>query len=145
MSKVEDFLTKIEEQEIVEAIQLAEKNTSGEIRIHLEKTTSIAHYNRAVEVFNSLEMNKTNNRNGVLIYVAVSDKQFVICGDVGINQKVPHDFWDATKIIIQNHFKNGKFKQGLVDGIHNAGQQLKQHFPYQGNDTNELSDTISIG
>ncbi len=145
MSKVEDFLTKIEEQEIVEAIQLAEKNTSGEIRIHLEKTTSIAHYNRAVEVFNSLEMNKTNNRNGVLIYVAVSDKQFVICGDVGINQKVHHDFWDATKIIIQNHFKNGKFKQGLVDGIHNAGQQLKQHFPYQGNDTNELSDTISIG
>ena len=145
MSKVEDFLTKIEEQEIVTAIQMAEKNTSGEIRIHLEKTTSIAHFDRAVEVFNTLEMNKTKERNGVLIYVAVIDKQFVICGDIGINQKVPHNFWESTKVIIQNQFKIGNFKQGLVDGIQSAGQQLKQHFPYNGDDTNELLDTISIG
>lgn len=145
MSKVEDFLTKSEEQEIVDAIQQAEKNTSGEIRIHLEKTTSTAHYDRAVEVFNDLKMHQTAERNGVLIYVAVTDKQFVICGDSGINQKVPTDFWDATKTIIQNQFKAGNFKQGLVAGIQNAGQQLKTHFPYQGNDTNELPDTISIG
>lgn len=145
MLKVEDFLTKSEEQEIVEAIQQAEKNTSGEIRIHLEKTTSIAHFDRAVEVFNDLQMHQTAERNGVLIYVAVNDKQFVICGDIGINQKVPADFWDATKSIIQNQFKSGNFKQGLVAGIQNAGHQLKLHFPYQGNDTNELSDTISIG
>lgn len=145
MSKVEDFLTKIEEQEIVSAIQMAEENTSGEIRIHLEKTASIAHFDRAVEVFNALEMDKTNERNGVLIYVAVQDKQFVICGDIGIDQKVPHDFWKSTRAIIQNHFKNGNFKQGLIDGIQNTGEQLKQYFPYSGNDTNELSDTISIG
>ena len=145
MSKVEDFLTKLEEQEIIAAIQSAEKNTSGEIRIHLEKTTSIAHFDRAVEVFNDLGMDKTNLRNGVLIYVAVNDKQFVICGDSGINTKVAHDFWESTKAIIQNQFKAGNFKQGLVDGISNAGEQLKQHFPYNGNDTNELSDTISIG
>lgn len=145
MSKVEDFLTKLEEQEIVAAIKSAEKNTSGEIRIHLEKTTSMAHFDRAVEVFNFLEMYKTKQRNGVLIYVAVADKQFVICGDTEINQKVPIDFWETTKTIIQNQFKSGNFKQGLVDGIKNAGEQLKQHFPYNNNDTNELSDTISIG
>lgn len=145
MSKVEDFLSKIEEQEIVAAIQSAEKNTSGEIRIHLEKTTSIAHFDRAVEVFNMLEMHKTTHRNGVLIYVAVNDKQFVICGDSGINQKVPNDFWETTKSIIQQQFKNGNFKQGLVEGIKSAGEQLKAHFPYQSNDSNELSDTISIG
>ena len=145
MSKVEDFLSKIEEQEIVAAIQVAEKNTSGEIRIHLEKTTSIAHFDRAVEVFNALEMHKTTHRNGVLIYVAVNDKQFVICGDSGINQKVPNDFWETTKAIIQDQFKKGNFKQGLVEGIRSAGEQLKAHFPYQSNDSNELSDTISIG
>ena len=145
MSKVEDFLTKLEEQEIVAAIQSAEKNTSGEIRVHLEKTTSMAHFDRAVEVFNILEMNKTEQRNGVLIYVAVTDKQFVICGDIGINQKVPHDFWESTKTIIQKQFKSGNFKQGLVDGIKNAGEQLKLHFPHHGTDTNELLDTISIG
>lgn len=145
MSKVEDFLSKAEEQEIVEAIRVAEKSTSGEIRVHLEKTTSIAPFDRAVEVFNLLEMYKTKDSNGVLIYVAVNDKQFVICGDKGINEKVGEDFWNTTKDLIATHFKNGDFKQGLVDGILKAGQQLKYHFPYQDDDIDELSNEISIG
>lgn len=145
MSKVEDFLSKAEEQEIVEAIRVAEKNTSGEIRVHLEKTTSIAAFERAVEVFNLLEMHNTKDSNGVLIYVAVKDKQFAICGDKGINEKVSDDFWNSTKDTIANHFKNGNFKQGLVDGILKAGEQLKYHFPFQDDDTDELSNEISIG
>ena len=145
MSKVEDFLSKTEEQEIVEAIRVAEQNTSGEIRVHLEKTTSTAPFERAVEVFNLLEMYKTKDSNGVLIYVAVNDKQFVICGDKGINEKVGEDFWNTTKDTIATHFKNGKFKQGLVDGILKAGQQLKHHCPYQDDDIDELSNEISIG
>lgn len=145
MSKGEDFLSKAEEQEIVEAIRGAEKSTSGEIRVHLEKTTSIAPFDRAVEVFNLLEMYKTKDSNGVLIYVAVNDKQFVICGDKGINEKVGEDFWNSTKDLIATHFKNGDFKQGLVDGILKAGQQLKYHFPYQDDDIDELSNEISIG
>ncbi|MBC7524856.1 MAG: TPM domain-containing protein [Flavobacterium sp.] len=145
MSKVEDFLSKKEEQEIVDAIQVAEKNTSGEIRVHLEKTTSIAPYDRAVEVFNLLEMHKTKDANGVLIYVAVNDKQFVICGDKGIDDKVDINFWSTTKDAIVNQFKIGNFKQGLIDGILKAGEQLKQHFPYQDDDTDELSNEISIG
>ncbi|MEC4004717.1 TPM domain-containing protein [Flavobacterium sp. SUN052] len=145
MSKVEDFLSKTEEQEIVEAIRVAEQNTSGEIRVHLEKTTSMAPFERAVEVFNLLEMHKTKDSNGVLLYVAVKDKQFVICGDKGINEKVADNFWNTTKDVIANHFKNGDFKQGLVDGILKAGEQLKHHFPYQDDDTDELSNEISVG
>lgn len=145
MSKVEDFLSKKEEQEIVDAIQIAEKNTSGEIRIHIEKSTSTDSFTRAVEVFHLLEMDKTKDSNGVLIYVAVKDKHFVIYGDKGINEKVAPDFWDTTKDVMQAHFKNGDFKQGLVDGILKAGEQLKQHFPYQEDDTNELSNEISKG
>lgn len=145
MSKVEDFLTKAEEQEIVEAIGIAEKNTSGEIRVHIEKETSVAAINRAMEVFRNLNMENTQERNGVIIYVAVKSKQFAIYGDKGINEKVAADFWDSTKETMQNHFKNGNFKQGLIDGILKAGEQLKTHFPYADDDTNELSNEISIG
>lgn len=145
MSKVEDFLTKEEEQEIVEAIRMAEKETSGEIRVHIEKTTSIDAFDRALEVFHLLEMDKTALKNGVLIYVAVKDKTFVICGDQGINELVSNDFWDTTKEVMSGHFKNGNFKQGLIDGIKKAGHELKLCFPYQEGDTNELSNEISKG
>lgn len=145
MSKVEDFLTKAEEQEIVEAIGKAEKNTSGEIRVHIEKQTSIAPIEKAVEVFHQLQMEQTQDRNGVIIYVAVKSKQFAIYGDKGINEKVPSDFWDTTKDTIISHFKKGNFKQGLIDGILKAGEQLKKYFPYAEGDTDELSNEISKG
>ena len=145
MSKVEYFLTKAEEQEIVEAIGKAEKDTSGEIRVHIEKENTIAPLDRAMEVFHNLQMENTQERNGVIIYVAVKSKHFAIYGDKGINEKVGIDFWDSTKEIMQNHFKNGNFKQGLIDGILKAGEQLKSHFPFQDNDTNEHSNEISKG
>jgi uncharacterized membrane protein len=145
MSKVEDFLSKTEEAEVVEAIRLAEQNTSGEIRVHIEKETSIAPIDRAVEVFSMLKMENTKDRNGVIIYVAVKSKQFAIYGDQGINEKVADDFWNTTKDIMLNHFKNGNNKQALVEGILNAGQQLKHHFPFQDDDVNELSNEISKG
>lgn len=145
MSKVEDFLTADEEQEIVQAIIEAEKNTSGEIRVHLESHSKIDHYKRALEVFHVLKMDNTKDSNGVLIYVAVSDKKFVICGDKGIDKVVPANFWDSTKNSIQNHFKEGNFKQGIVDGILKAGKELQAHFPWQHNDTNELSNEVSKG
>lgn len=145
MSKVEAFLSKEEELEVVEAIRLAEQNTSGEIRVHIEKETSIAPIERAVEVFDLLKMGNTQDRNGVIIYVAVKSKQFAIYGDQGINNKVTDTFWDSTKEIMQQHFKNGNNKQALVDGISKAGDQLKNYFPYQEEDVNELSNEISKG
>ena len=145
MSKVEDFLTAQEEKEIVDAILKAERNTSGEIRIHIEAHTRLDHYQRAQEVFHLLKMDNTKEENGVLIYVAVNDKKFVICGDKGINRIVPSDFWKTTKDAIQEHFKKGEFKDGIVAGILTAGKELETHFPWQSNDTNELSNEISKG
>ncbi|WP_242082347.1 TPM domain-containing protein [Aestuariivivens sediminis] len=145
MSKVEDFLTAKEEQEVIEAIRTAEKHTSGEIRVHLEESANTDPFNRALEVFHLLKMDNTKAMNGVLIYVAVKDKNFVIYGDKGINDVVPKDFWNNTKNIIQNHFKSGNYKQGLVDGILKAGEALENHFPWHSNDENELSDNISKG
>ncbi|WP_299549351.1 TPM domain-containing protein [Seonamhaeicola sp.] len=145
MSKIEDFLSAAEEQEIVEAIRKAELNTSGEIRVHIEKTSYGDAPNRALELFHSLKMDNTKEQNGVLIYVAVEDRAFVIYGDKGINDVVSDDFWDSTKDVIQSHFKQGHFKQGLVEGILMSGEQLKKYFPYTDSDTNELSDEISKG
>ena len=144
MSK-EVFLSKEVEQEIVEAIRIAEKNTSGEIRIHLEQTTTLDAYDRALAVFQELKMDETELKNGVLIYLAIKDRTFVICGDQGINDVVPNDFWDCTRDIMVTQFKAGNFKQGLIDGILRAGEQLKQYFPWKEGDTNELSNEISKG
>ncbi len=153
MSKLEDFLNQQEESEIIEAIRIAEKNTSGEIRVHLEATsisqndpnTKIDAFDRAAEVFDFLHMNNTKLSNGVLIYVAVADRTFVIMGDKGINDVVATDFWESTKNSIVACFKDGNIKQGLVEGILVAGEQLKKHFPYHSSHGNELPDDISIG
>ena len=144
-NNIEAFLTPQEERDIIEAIRLAELNTSGEIKIHIEKTSNGDATNRALEVFHDLKMDHTKLKNGVLIYVAVEDKTFVIYGDIGINKVVPDDFWDSTKDVMQSHFKKGNFKQGLIEGVQKSGEQLKSYFPYSDSDTNELSNDISKG
>lgn len=145
MSHVEEFLSAEEEQDIINAIVEAEKNTSGEIRVHIEASAKIDHFSRAQQIFHFLKMGNTKENNGVLIYVAVDDKKFVIYGDSGIDRAVPNGFWDTTKDVMAYHFKKGDFKQGIVEGVLMAGKELKSHFPWNQNDTNELSDAISKG
>ncbi|MEM1258637.1 MAG: TPM domain-containing protein [Bacteroidota bacterium] len=145
MNKVEAFLSKEEEQEIVDAILEAEKNTSGEIRVHIEGSAKIDHFSRAQQVFHFLKMDNTKDENGVLLYVAVNDKKFVIYGDRGIDKAVPKGFWESTKDTIAQHFKNGEFKKGIVEGVLKAGKELKEHFPWDHGDINELSDAVSKG
>lgn len=145
MSKTEDFLTSKQEAKIVEAIRIAEENTSGEIRVHIEEKSEKPPIERATEVFNTLKMYETEARNGVLFYINVSGNQFAIIGDEGINNVVPSDFWECTKDIVLKNFAEKKNKKGLVKGIKNAGKQLKKYFPYQADDTNELSNEISKG
>ena len=145
MNQVENFLTSKEENEVVNAILKAEKNTSGEIRVHIEATAKIDHFSRAQQVFHFLKMDNTKEENGVLLYVAVTDKKFVLYGDKGIDKAVPRGFWDTTKEVISSHFKKGDFKQGIIAGILKAGKELETHFPWHHNDTNELSNEISKG
>ena len=92
-----------------------------------------------------LKMHKTELRNGVLFYLAIRTKKFAILGDVGINQAVPEDFWDEVKTLMGEKFEEGKFSEGLAEGIHKAGCLLKKHFPHHSDDINELSDEISFG
>ena len=145
MSNIEDFLTAKEEAEIVEAIRVAERKTSGEIRVHIEKDCEGDVYEHALEIFHILKMDNTKEQNGVLIYVAVDNKAFVIFGDQGINNVVDANFWNSTRDQIAKQFKQGNFRQGLIDGIMEAGKALSKHFPWEHGDTNELDNTISKG
>ncbi|MEN8125329.1 MAG: TPM domain-containing protein [Bacteroidota bacterium] len=145
MSHVEDFLTSEEENEIVVAIKEAEKNTSGEIRVHIESCTHIKCFERAKEIFYFLNMHNTKDKNGVLFYVAVDDREFAIIGDEGIDKVVPDGFWDSVKNRVTGEFAKDNHGDGLVLGIIEAGQKLQQYFPYQRDDINELPDEISKG
>ena len=145
MSNNVEFLTPEEEKEIVNAITKSEKITSGEIRVHVEGSSDKDHFERAKELFHDLKMDETELQNGVLIYIAVLDKSFVIMGDKGINDKVEDDFWDCTKDVMLKHFKEGDFKTGIVEGVLRSGEVLKEYFPWQEGDVDELSNEISKG
>jgi uncharacterized membrane protein len=140
-----DFFNEEERKQIVDAIKQAELNTSGEIRVHLDRFCKEDVLDRAAHWFEKLQMHKTEQRNGVLFYLAYEDRKFAVLGDAGINQKVPETFWDSIKNQMVAQFKEGQFADGLANGIIESGKQLKQHFPYQTDDVNELSDDISFG
>ncbi len=142
---VQKYFTEENKLQIANAIRTAETNTSGEIRVHIEKHCREEVLDRAAFWFEKLEIHKTALRNGVLFYLAIEDHKFAILGDAGINQKVSADFWNETKEVVISRFKDGAFADGLAAGIIRAGEQLKAHFPYKTGDVNELSNDISFG
>lgn len=140
-----DFFSPDEQMAITKAIAEAEHKTSGEIRVHIENTLSGDVLDRAAFLFKQLGMSKTAQHNGVLIYLAVKSRQFAIIGDNGIHKVVPEKFWDQIKHEMLADFREGRFTEGLVKAILSSGEQLKKHFPFLENDTNELPDDISFG
>lgn len=141
----ENFFSQEDKQKILDAIKVAEKDTSGEIRVHLENHCKEEALDRAAYLFEKLEMHKTKQRNGVLFYLAVKDRKFAILGDAGINAVTAANFWDEIKGVILEKFRNDNFLEGITEGVLMAGDALKSHFPYQKTDINELSDEISFG
>ncbi len=141
-----DFFTDIQKKAIEDAIRQAEVNTSGEIRLHVERLCKGDVLDRATEVFAMLRMHKTQLRNGVLFYMSIEDRQFAIIGDVGINRYLPNNFWDNIKATMLDEFSQGNVSTGLIRGIRMTGEMLKKLFPYKRNeDINELPDQISFG
>ena len=142
--KASSFFSKEQQAQILAAVKEAEKETSGEIRVHIESSLNGDVLDRAAWLFKKLSMDKTAARNGVLFYLAVKDRKFAIIGDSGINSKVQTGFWDEISELLRKNFKEGKFTDGLSQGIIMAGEQLKTHFPYQEDDVNELPEQISF-
>ena len=133
-----------EQQRIRTAIEQAERNTSGQIRVCIEKTCSEDVLDRAAKYFYQLDMHKTRLRNGVLIYVATVDRKFAIIGDAGINKVVPDNFWDDTKEKMLDQFKYGNLVEGIVTGLEISGEHLKKFFPHESDGSNELPDDIAF-
>lgn len=143
MSNARRILNNEEDRHIVEAIRQAELNTSGEIKVHIENHCRGEVVERSLVVFNRLKMSETKQRNGVLIYLAVKDHKFAILGDEGINNVVEDNFWDDIRDMMATEFKQGRFAEGLEQGIKRCGEKLKAYFPYQSDDVNEIPDEIS--
>ena len=142
--KPSQFFNQEQKKQVTDAIQEAELNTSGEIRVHIESNCNEDVLDRAAFMFEKLAMHKTELRNGVLFYLSVNDRKFAILGDAGINKVTPDNFWDEIKETVIGHFKQEEYAEGLSNGIKMVGKALKEHFPYQKDDVNELSDEISF-
>ncbi len=139
------FFSKEEEEKIVAAIRSAESNTSGEVRVHFSEKIVADVLSDAALAFTKLGMDKTERRNGVLIYVVPKEHQFAIIGDEGFHRITGDDFWQTVKDKMQNFFREGNFVEGITIGLEEVGHILKLHFPRQDNDTNELKDEVSYG
>lgn len=141
----EKFFTEKDKELIVASIRQAETSTSGEIQVHIEKKCKAEVLDRATQVFEKLGMYNTELRNAVLFYLAVEDQKFAILGDQGIDNAVPDNFWNEIKDHMQDMFRQGRFTEGLSQGIEMAGQALQKYFPYADDDINELPDDLSFG
>jgi uncharacterized membrane protein len=130
---------------ILEAIQEAEKQTSGEIRVHADTKCSGDPVQNAVAQFERLKMHETKDRNGVLIYIATEDRKLAIIGDQHINEKVSSDYWETTKNQLITAFKKGEYVTGITEAIADVGKKLKVHFPYLSDDKDELTNDLSTG
>jgi len=138
------FLSQEQEEHIVEAIQQAEEATSGEIRVHIEKKCSDdSPIKRAKQVFSDLKMHETELRNGVIVYIAWKDHKVAIWGDEGIHDKVGQSFWEEEVELLISYFKKEDYETGISEVVLQIGQKLKEYFPFQEGDVNELSDSIS--
>lgn len=139
----EQFFEKIRDDEVSAAIAAAEKQTSGEIRVFVTRHFVEQPIEKAREQFVKLGMQKTAQRNGVLLYFAPLSQSFAILGDEGIHQKCGQNFWDTVTVEMIPLLKENKFTEAIVLAVTKIGVLLSQHFPYEKGDRNELPDDIA--
>ena len=137
------LLSSSDETRLIKAIQLAELQTSGEIRVHIEKTTNGDPLEECKKKFTELNMHQTKDRNGILFYLAINSKSFAVWGDEGIHQKVNDEFWKSITDCYIIYFKQNDFITGLEKSVEVCGEKLKLYFPLATDDKNELPNEIS--
>lgn len=139
-----NFLTNQQIASLVEAIQSAEENSTGEIRVHIDSHTEVQHAQTALDVFKKLDMHNTTERNAVLFHVNFEQKYLTIIGDVGIHEKVHQEYWDHLHDYITSEFAKGNYYRALKSAILETGLELKKHFPVQGENPNQLPNEITF-
>lgn len=147
LRKKKNFFSEEDNHLIVKAIRQAEKATSGEVRVFVESRCSwVNSIDRAAELFFSLKMEKTEQRNAVLVYVAMKDRQLAVFGDEGIHQKVGEAYWNKIVADMLGDFNKDDYAKGIAECVIQIGNALHTHFPYdRDTDRNELPDEIVFG
>jgi uncharacterized membrane protein len=143
MARLDRLIVKADQERVIAAIRAAEKKTSGEIKVHVEANCRGKPWSRALELFGKLGLQKTRERNAVLIYVAVRSKKYALIGDAGIHEEVGSAFWSEAAGRMQGAFRRGALGDGLVGAVEAIGERLAQKFPPRDDDTNEIPDDIS--
>jgi uncharacterized membrane protein len=140
--KARKFLDQLQHDEIVAAIRAAEKKTSGEIRVFISRKQIDDPVPAAQAHFIEMGMQKTRERNGVLIFVAPRARKFAVIGDSGVHTRCGDEFWTQLAHEMTGHFRQSAFTSGIVHAVQKAGELLAQHFPRKPDDTNELPDEV---
>ncbi|MGA7238236.1 MAG: TPM domain-containing protein [Bryobacteraceae bacterium] len=136
-------MVSIDKERIKQAIQRAERRTSGEIRVSVARPFWGDVRKAAENTFERLGMTATKQRNAVLFFIVPARHKFVVLGDSGIHKKVGQEFWQQIARSLSDRLKQGDITGGIVAGIEAVGAGLAEHFPYLADsDTNELPDDI---
>lgn len=144
MSKLDKLIPPADQSRIIAAIQSAEKLSSGQIKVHVEaRCPGGDPYARAVALFGELGLQKTRDRNAVLLYVATRDRRFALVGDSGIHEEVGSQFWAEASTRLTEAFRRGAFGDGLCGAIEAVGARLAARFPPRSDGSNEIDDGIS--
>ena len=145
--KKKEFFTESQKEQVVKAIREAEHQTSGEVRVFVEsRCRFVDPVDRAYEIFKGLKMEETHHRNGVIVYVALKDRQLAVYGDIGIHEKTGEIYWKMEVAKMLSHFNNEDYITGISTCVREIGQALHEHFPYdRTEDKNELPDEIVFG
>jgi len=145
--KKKDFFSAEEQQLIIESIRNAELMTSGEVRVFVEsKCSYMDAIDRAAELFFQLEMQKTDDRNAVLVYVAMKDRQLAVFGDEGIHNRVGNEYWNKEVQKMISNFNRENYAAGISEVVRDIGEALTKNFPFNNDtDKNELPDDLVFG
>ena len=142
---VRAFLSDEDLEAIARAVTRAERHTSAEIRVHLDHACPGEALQRAIKVFERLGMHKTGQRNGVLVYISVTDRKLAIVGDTGIHERVGEDYWQVLVFGVLVRMRQQGPRHGLEHALAEVGRALGHHFPRRPGDKNQLSDEVSLG
>jgi uncharacterized membrane protein len=144
--KKREFFTAEQQKQMVHAIQEAERNTSGEVRVFVESRCKyVDPVDRAKEIFFNLKMDQTRDRNAVVFYIAIDDHQLALFADEGIYQRLGADYWNKEVKVIISDFSKDDILGGICRCVTDIGNALKEQFPYETSDKNELPDEIIFG